>query len=81
MPTLPQNTKRRVFTDDVGAFSVDGFCLAFGISVPMFYKMLKQGIGPDTFLCGNRRLVSYAAANRWARERETAAKKEATAAR
>jgi hypothetical protein len=77
MPTLPQNTGRKVFADDVGAFSVDGFCLAFGISVPMFYKMLKQGLGPDTFFCGNRRLISYAAANRWAAQREQAAKEAA----
>jgi hypothetical protein len=79
MPTFSQNTGRKVFADNVGAFSVDDFCLAFGISVPMFYKMLRQGIGPDTFNCGNRRLISYAAANRWAAQREQAAKEAAAA--
>ena len=77
MPTLSQNTGRKVFADNVGAFSVDEFCLAFGISVPMFYKLLKQGLGPDTFLCGNRRLISYAAANRWAQKREQATREAA----
>jgi hypothetical protein len=75
MPTIP----RKVFADNLGAFSVDEFCLAFKISVPLFYKMAKQGVGPDTFFCGNRRLISYAAANHWAAQREQAAKEAAAA--
>jgi hypothetical protein len=77
MPCLPQQTGRKVFADGPGAFSVDEFCLAFGISVPMFYKLLKQGLGPDTFLVGNRRLISYAASNRWAHKREQATREAA----
>jgi hypothetical protein len=77
MPTI----SRKVFADNPGAFSVGEFCLAFKISVPLFYKLLRLGLAPDSFNCGNRRLISYAAANRWAAQREIAAKKEAAAAR
>jgi hypothetical protein len=73
MPTI----SRKVFADNPGAFSVGEFCLAFKISVPLFYKLLRLGLAPDTFTCGSRRLISYSAANRWAARREQAAREAA----
>jgi hypothetical protein len=55
-----------------GAFSVAEFCEAYSLSVPMFYKMLRRGEGPDVMKVGVRTLISVEAANKWRRERERA---------
>jgi len=81
MPCRGEKTGRKIFADDApGAFSVDEFCDAFRISVPMFYKLRSLGLGPDTFLCGNRRLISYEAAGVWHRARERATREAEAAA-
>ena len=57
-----------------GAASVAEFCREHSISIPLFYKMRAQGLGPDTFNAGSRTLISDEAAARWRRARERAAK-------
>ena len=57
-----------------GAFSVASFCEAYGLSVPLFYKMRAKGEGPDIMKVGTRTLISLEAADRWRRARERTAK-------
>lgn len=57
-----------------GASSVAEFCEAYGLSVPMFYKLKAKGEAPDTMKAGTRTLVSDAAAERWCRARERVAR-------
>ncbi len=57
-----------------GASSVAEFCRVHSISIPLFYKMRAQGLGPDTFNAGVRTLISDEAAARWRRARERAAR-------
>lgn len=47
------------------AYSVPGFCEAFGISKSFFYKLCLGGRGPKTLKVGRRTLVSKAAAMEW----------------
>jgi hypothetical protein len=64
-----------------GAYSVAEFCEAYGVSVPLLYKLWARGEGPDVMKVGVRTLISIQAADRWRRERERAArqlKKQAT---
>jgi predicted DNA-binding transcriptional regulator AlpA len=55
-----------------GAYSVAEFCEAFGLSVPMFYKLLAKREAPDVMKVGVRTLISVEAADRWRRARERA---------
>jgi predicted DNA-binding transcriptional regulator AlpA len=58
------------------ALTVDEFCEAHGgISVPFFYKLIKQGKAPRIMKIGARTLISQEAAADWRRamEEETAA--------
>ena len=57
-----------------GAFSVAEFCEAYGLSVPMFYKMRNRGEAPDQMKIGSRTLISVQAADRWRRARERASR-------
>ena len=57
-----------------GAFSVAEFCKAFGLSVPMFYKLRAKGEAPDVMKVGTRTLISAQAATRWRQARERAAR-------
>ena len=52
-------------------FTIDEFCDTHRISRAMFYKLLKQGIGPDMIQVGVKRLITVEAAARWRAERET----------
>lgn len=47
------------------ALSVKRFCEMFGISRSFFYKMLKEGKGPQIMKIGKRTLVSSEAAEEW----------------
>jgi predicted DNA-binding transcriptional regulator AlpA len=54
------------------AYSVAEFCEAYGLSVPMFYKLRGRGEAPDVMKIGSRTLISVEAAMRWVRARERA---------
>jgi predicted DNA-binding transcriptional regulator AlpA len=47
------------------AYSVLGFCQAFGISKSLFYKLCQEGRGPKKLKVGRRTLVSRLAATEW----------------
>lgn len=53
-------------------YSVAGFCEAYGLSVPMLYKLWTKGEGPAFMKVGVRTLISYEAADKWRRARERA---------
>ena len=53
------------------AFTVKTFCAAHGISVPTYYKLRNQGLGPAEMRFGPIIRISREAAERWRRERET----------
>jgi hypothetical protein len=52
------------------AYSIDEFAEAHGLSVAMYFKLRKLGVGPDEMRVGRRRLISFEAAERWRRQRE-----------
>jgi len=52
------------------ALGVAQFCLAYGISRGLFYKLCRHGRGPRTFKVGRRTLVSVEAAREWRSVRE-----------
>jgi predicted DNA-binding transcriptional regulator AlpA len=56
--------------------SVPEFCQAFRISVPFYYKLRRQGLGPREMKLGSRAVISMAAANEWITEREGGPKNE-----
>ena len=62
------------------AMSIRVFCALHGISEDMFYKMKRDGWGPDTMKVGSRTLISHEAAADWRRKREAAAATTTTAA-
>ena len=52
------------------AFSIEQFCSDHNIAKGTFYNLQKEGIGPDTFTVGRRRLISKEAAARWRQKME-----------
>lgn len=58
------------------AMTVPEFCEAFRISVPFFYKLRRDGLGPREMKLGARTLISQTAANEWITEREGGPKNE-----
>jgi predicted DNA-binding transcriptional regulator AlpA len=60
------------------AYSVAEFCEAFGLSVPMFYKLKNKGRAPRIMKVGSRTLISFEAADKWRRDRERAARQKPT---
>jgi hypothetical protein len=55
------------------AFSVPEFCAAHRISVAKYYEIKKEGWGPVEMVVGRRRVIAVESAERWRRERESAA--------
>ena len=57
------------------AYSVDEFCETHGISRGLYYKLVKDGRGPEIMKLNTRTLISREAGEEWRRrmERETAA--------
>jgi hypothetical protein len=55
------------------AFTVSEFCEAHRISETTYYELKKNGLGPDEMVAGRRRIISFEAAARWRKARETAA--------
>jgi hypothetical protein len=62
------------------ALSIKTFCILHNVSEDLFYKMQREGWGPDTMAVGSRTLISHEAAARWRAEREKAAKEAAATA-
>jgi len=50
---------------DAGAFTIDAFCAAHGISRAFYFKLQKAGQGPDVLAVGRRRLITADSAARW----------------
>jgi hypothetical protein len=75
MPARPELTGRRrtAPTGEADAYSLQEFCDRHRISLQLFYKLVTQGLAPQTFRVGTRVLVSKESAARWRAEREAAA--------
>jgi hypothetical protein len=65
--------KHPTLTIPRGAYTINEFAEAHGISPSMFFKLQKQGLAPATMWVGTRRLISVESAARWRAEREAAA--------
>jgi hypothetical protein len=50
---------------EIGAYSVESFSAAHGISRAYFYTMLANGTGPAFFKLGKRTLISKESAQAW----------------
>jgi hypothetical protein len=72
----PEITGRKTSSAPVelGAYTIETFCEAHGISTAMYFKLKAQGLGPDEMEVGRRRPISREAAARWREQREAAAK-------
>lgn len=53
---------------DRQAYTIPEFCGIYAISRAMFYKLRKQGTGPEIFKVGGRTLISRVAAEDWLRK-------------
>lgn len=58
----------------IAAYSIPEFCYAHRISVDHYYKLQREGKGPDTMKAGARTLITNEAAGRWREEGEAAAR-------
>jgi hypothetical protein len=54
------------------AISIPEFCRRHQISVGMYFKIAREGIGPRVMKVGKRTIISREAAEAWRRERESA---------
>lgn len=52
------------------AYSVDEFCMLFGIGRTFFYDLLKNNKGPQLMKVGRRTLISRNAADHWRKSME-----------
>ena len=51
-------------------YSVADFCRGHGISRGLFYRLLREGRGPNIIKAGRRTLISQDAAKEWRRRME-----------
>jgi hypothetical protein len=56
----------------LAAYSIQQFCEAHNISVDLYFKLQRQGLGPKTMKVGSRTLISAESAAAWRRAREIA---------
>ena len=69
----PEVTGRRTRSPVIlAAYSIEQFCQAHGISIDLYFKLQRQGLGPKTMKAGARTLISVEAAAEWRRAREIA---------
>jgi hypothetical protein len=62
--------------DAVDAYSIAEFCRRHGgLSMDMFFKLQREGRGPQVMRVGRRTMITVEAARRWRRAREAAAAK------
>jgi hypothetical protein len=59
----------------LGAYTIETFCAAHGLSPAMYFKLRKAGLGPDEMEMGRRKGISIESAAKWRRKREAAAKR------
>ena len=52
------------------ALSIPEFCRRHQISMAMYFKIAREGIGPRVMRVGRRTIISREAAEAWRRERE-----------
>jgi hypothetical protein len=55
------------------AYSIAEFCEAHGISVDLYFKLQREGLGPRVMKASARTLISHEAAADWRRAREVIA--------
>lgn len=60
-----KSTRKRKQRSGSAAFSVDQFCVMYGVSRTFVYSMWKRGIGPRAMKVGRRTLISAEAAADW----------------
>jgi hypothetical protein len=71
MASRPEITGRKTrSTVALSAYSIEQFCRSHGISIDLYFKIKRQGLGPKTMKVGSRTLISVEAAAAWRRERE-----------
>lgn len=46
-------------------YSIPEFCKAHGISQALYFRICKDGLGPEIFKVSSRTLISFEAAARW----------------
>ena len=69
----PEITGRKTHsTVALAAYSIEQFCQAHNISIDLYFKLQRQGLGPKTMKVGARTLISIEAAAEWRRARELA---------
>jgi hypothetical protein len=78
MPTGLSQAEKQLLRSGGGlprlGYSIKQFCDAIGISVSHFYELKKLGKAPRTLEgLGVRRIIAVEEAQRWCRERTTAA--------
>jgi predicted DNA-binding transcriptional regulator AlpA len=61
------------------AYSIRAFCRAHGISIPTYYELKKQKLGPKEMRLGASVRISQEAAAEWRKARENPSGKEAIA--
>jgi hypothetical protein len=66
----PRKSRERT---DIAAYSIREFADAHGMSESFYYRLRKQGLGPDEMKVLGRTMISQEAAARWRRAREEAA--------
>jgi hypothetical protein len=66
--------------EPLSAFTIKNFCHAHGISVPTYYFLKKQNLGPAEMRMGCMVRISREAAAAWRHARENPGKAEAEAA-
>ena len=64
------------------AYSIAEFCEALGISVDLYFKLQRSGLGPRVMKASARTLISHEAAAEWRRacEASTAAENKTAVA-
>jgi predicted DNA-binding transcriptional regulator AlpA len=65
--------------EPLAAFTIKNFCQVHGISVPTYYELKKQNLGPAEMRMGCMVRISREAAAAWRRARENPDKAEADA--
>jgi hypothetical protein len=56
--------------EEKDAYSIQEWAKRHDVSVPLFYKLQREGRGPRVMHIGRRTLISAEAAAQWRRERE-----------
>jgi hypothetical protein len=58
------------------AMSIRQFCRAHDLSIDSYYRMAREGSGPEIMKVGHRTLIARESAEAWRRAREAAAREQ-----